>query len=59
MHRMMNMHTKYDNLHLDDMNCALKYTNNYINSSIGCMLSFLKILIMIKITQLFWNLLET
>ena len=59
MHRMMNMPAKYDKLHLDDMNCALKCINNYINSSISCMLSFLKILIMIKLTQLLRSLLET
>ena len=35
---MMNMHSKYDNIHRDGMNYTLKCTINHVISSINCML---------------------
>ena len=36
---MMKMYLKYDNVHSNDMNYALKQSNNHAISSIYCMLS--------------------
>ena len=36
---MMNMHSKYDNMHKNGMIYVLKSTNNHVISSISCMLS--------------------
>ena len=39
MHRMMNLDSKYDNMHKIGMIYVLKCTNNHVISSISCMLS--------------------
>ena len=36
------MHSKYDNMHRNGMNYALKYTNNHAISRINCMSSTYK-----------------
>ena len=40
---MMNMHSKYDNMHRNGMFYALLYINNHENTSISCMLSLVNL----------------
>ena len=39
MHEIIDMHSKYDNMHKNEMFYALVCINNYIISCINCMLS--------------------
>ena len=39
LHKMIEMHSKYDNMHKNRIFNALNYINNHINSFINCMLS--------------------
>ena len=39
LHKMIEMHSKYDNMHTDRIFNALNFINNHVNSSINCMLS--------------------
>ena len=39
MYEMIDMHSKYDNMHMNGMSYALIYINNHIITCINCMLS--------------------
>ena len=39
LHEMIDIHLKYDNMHISGLFYALIYINNYVNSCINCMLS--------------------
>ena len=39
MHRMIKMHSKYDNMHINVMFYALNCMNNHVLSCLDCMLS--------------------